>query len=160
MSQTPNPLTALLEQAETARDEALSQFESGRKAHEMARQQLQSLHDFRQDYQQRWQQQFRQASGMEIMRSYQDFMTRMSEAEAEQQRRLEQAQSHLDRCRAMLLERERKVAAVTKLMQRRAGEHALKEQRRDQKATDETASRLHTSNRGGPLSAMPASSPP
>jgi flagellar protein FliJ len=160
MSQTPNPLTALLEQAESARDEALSQFESGRKAHEMARQQLQSLHDFRQDYQQRWQQQFRQASGMEIMRSYQDFMTRMSEAEAEQQRRVEQSLSHLERCRAMLIERERKVAAVTKLMQRRAGEHALKEQRRDQKATDETASRLHTSNRGGPLSAMPASSPP
>ncbi len=160
MSQTPNALTALLEQAETARDEALSQFESGRKAHEVARQQLQSLHDFRQDYQQRWQQQFRQASGMEIMRSYQDFMARMSEAELEQQRRLEQAQSHQERCRVMLIERERKVAAVSKLMQRRADEHALKEQRRDQKATDETASRLHTSNRGGPLSAMPASSPP
>lgn len=160
MSQTPHALTTLLDQAEKTRDEAFSQFESARKAHEQSRQQLQSLCDYRQDYQQRWQQQFRQASGMEIMRSYQEFMSRMSEAEVEQQRRIEQAHSHVERCRALLIERERKVAAVSKLIERRASEHALKEQRRDQKATDETASRLHTSNRGGPLSAMPASSPP
>lgn len=160
MSQADTGLNALLEQAQTARDEAFSQFESARKAHEQARQQLQSLHDFRQQYQDRWRQQFQQASGMEIMRSYQEFMNRMSEAEAEQVRRTELAQAHLERNRTLLLERERKVAAVTKLMERRAGEQALKEQRRDQKATDETASRLHATNRSGPLSAMPASSSP
>ena len=87
-------------------------------------------------------------------------MARMSEAEVEQQRRTGQSALNVERCRVMLIERERKVAAVTKLMQRRASEHALQEQRRDQKATDETASRLHASNRGGPLSAMPANSPP
>ena len=66
LSQTPNALTALLEQAEKARDEAISQFESGRKAHEAARQQLQSLHDFRQDYQQRWQQRGLSLAGFRI----------------------------------------------------------------------------------------------
>jgi len=147
VSQAPQALNALLEQVQTERDEALSQFEHGRKAHENARQQLQSLHDFRQQYQDRWQQQFRQASGMEIMRSYQEFMNRLSEAESEQTRRVELAASSIERLRAVLIERERKVAAV-------------KEQRRDQKATDEMASRLHASNRSGPLSAMPASSSP
>ncbi len=148
---------ALLEQAEAARGEAVQQFERGRQAHDTARQQLQSLHDFRKQYQDRWQQQFRQAGGMEIMRCYQDFMTRMSEAELEQQRRAEQAHSYLERCRTLLIERERKVTAVTRLMERRAGEMLLKEQRRDQKATDEVAARLHAANRSGPLSAMPVS---
>jgi flagellar FliJ protein len=160
VSQAPQALSALLEQVQTERDEALSQFEQGRKAHENARQQLQSLHDFRQQYQDRWQQQFRQASGMEIMRSYQEFMNRLSEAESEQTRRVELAASSIERLRAVVIERERKVAAVTKLMERRASEQSLKEQRRDQKATDEMASRLHASNRSGPLSAMPASSSP
>jgi flagellar protein FliJ len=160
VSQADTGLNALLEQAQTERDEAFTQFENGRKAHEHARQQLQSLHDFRQQYQDRWRQQFSQGSGMEIMRSYQEFMNRLSEAEAEQSRRLEVTASSLERLRAVLIERERKVAAVTKLMERRASEQALKEQRRDQKATDEMASRLHATNRSGPLSAMPASSSP
>lgn len=145
MSNSMQPLKALLEQAQTARDEAFAQYESGRRAHETAKQQLQSLHDFRKQYQERWQGQFRQSGGMEIMRCYQDFMTRMGDAEAEQQRRTEAARVFMERCQAMLLERERKVAAVEKLMERRASEQALKEQRRDQKATDEMAARLRAS---------------
>jgi flagellar FliJ protein len=160
VSQADTGLIALLEQAQKSRDEVFSQVENARRAHEQARQQLQSLHDFRQQYQDRWRQQFSQGSGMEIMRSYQEFMNRMSEAEVEQARRVEMALSSLERLRAVLIERERKVAAVTKLMERRASEQSLKEQRRDQKATDEMASRLHATNRSGPLSAMPASSSP
>jgi flagellar FliJ protein len=160
VSQADTGLIALLEQAQAERDEALSQFENARKAHDHARQQLQSLHDFRQQYQDRWRHQFSQGSGMEIMRSYQEFMNRMTEAEVEQSRRVELAASSAERLRGVLIERERKVAAVTKLMERRANEQSLKEQRRDQKATDEMASRLHATNRSGPLSAMPASSSP
>jgi flagellar protein FliJ len=146
------PLITLLEQAEEARDAALAQFEVSRKAHEGSRQQLQSLQDFRDQYQTRWQTQFRQAGGMEIMRCYQDFMARLGDAVNDQHRRCEQFSQAMERCRTELIERERKVAAVTQLLQRREKEQAQREMRREQKATDELAARLMASA-PGPLSA-------
>ncbi len=154
MSSPQQPLIALLEQAQAARDEAFAQFESGRRAHDTARQQLQSLHDFRKQYQDRWQQQFSHSGGMEIMRCYQDFMTRMADAEAEQQRRTETARVYMERCQAVLIERERKVAAVDKLLDRREREQALRQDRRDQKATDEMAARLYASARSASSSPL------
>jgi flagellar FliJ protein len=154
LSSPQQPLIALLEQAQAARDEAFAQFESGRRAHDTARQQLQSLHDFRRQYQERWQNQFRQSGGMEIMRCYQDFMTRMADAESEQQRRTEAARVYMERCQAVLLERERKVAAVDKLLDRREKEQFLREQRRDQKATDELAARLYAAARSASSSPL------
>jgi flagellar FliJ protein len=146
------PLITLLEQAEEARDAALAQFEVSRKAHEGSRQQLQSLQDFRDQYQTRWQTQFRQAGGMEIMRCYQDFMARLGDAVNDQHRRCEQFSQAMERCRTELIERERKVAAVTQLLQRREKEQAQREMRREQKATDELAARLMASA-PSPLSA-------
>jgi flagellar FliJ protein len=147
------PLITLLEQAEEARDAALAQFEVSRKAHEGSRQQLQSLQDFRDQYQTRWQTQFRQAGGMEIMRCYQDFMARLGDAVNDQHRRCEQFSQAMERCRTELIERERKVAAVTQLLQRREKEQAQREMRREQKATDELAARLMASAPASPLSA-------
>lgn len=149
-------LNTILEQAETERDAAMGQFEVSRKAHEGARQQLQSLHDFRNQYQARWQSQFQQAGGMEILRCYQDFMARLTEAEVEQQRRTEYSRSVSERCRLALIERERKVAAVTQLIQRREKEEQAKANRRDQKATDEMAARLISANKNGPMAAPAA----
>lgn len=150
---TSQPLITLLGQAEEARDTALAQFEVSRKANDGARQQLQSLQDFRDQYQTRWQNQFRQAGGMEIMRCYQDFMARLGDAVNDQARRCEQFTQAMDRCRAELIERERKVAAVTQLLQRRDKEQAQREMRREQKATDELAARLMASAPPGPMSA-------
>jgi flagellar FliJ protein len=134
-------LLLVLEAAEKARDAALADLDAARKAFEGARQQAQSLTDWRHEYQQRWQAQFRQAGGMEIMRCYQDFMLRLGEAVSDQDKRVEQASQHMDRCKAQLIERERKVAAVTQLMDRRLAEAMLRQNRQDQKATDEVAAR-------------------
>ena len=46
-----------------------------------------------------------------------------------------------------------RVAAVSQLLQRREKEQAQREQRREQKATDELAARLMASAPAGPLSA-------
>jgi len=142
MSSPQSSLIAVLEQAEAARDEAQALFESSRKALEAARRQLQSLHDFRQQYETRWQGQFRTSGGVEIMRCYQDFMTRLRDAEADQQRRVDHCEQASEHRRLELIERERKVAAVAQLMKRREQEQAQREQRREQKATDEIAARL------------------
>jgi flagellar protein FliJ len=144
------PLLILLDSAEKARDDAVSQMENARRAHENARQQAQSLADWRKEYQQRWSAQFAKAGGMEIMRCYQDFTARLGDAVSEQDKRLEQAAVVMEQCRLQLIERERKVAAVGQLIDRRQLESAQREQRRDQKATDEQAARA---GRGGsPLS--------
>jgi flagellar protein FliJ len=147
---TPSaPLSAVLSQSEEARDEALAEFEKARQSLDGARAQLQSLHDFRQQYQTRWQSQFSRSGGVEIMRCYNEFMDRMSEAEAEQQRRVEHCKVTLERCRLHLMERERRVAAVSTLMDRRAREVQRAENRKDQKATDEIAARLGGSSQAG-----------
>ena len=119
------PLLLVLDAAEKARDEALSMLEGGQRQYDAARQQAQSLNDWRRDYQQRWQKQFQQSGGMEIMRCYQDFMGRLTDAQAEQDRRVEQARERLDRLRLELIDREKRVAAVSQLIDRR-----LLEQRR------------------------------
>jgi flagellar FliJ protein len=142
------PLLMLLESAERARDDAVSQLEGARRAHEAARQQAQSLADWRKEYQQRWSTQFSKSGGMEIMRCYQDFTLRLCDAVSEQDKRVDQAALFMAQCRAQLIERERKVAAVGQLIDRRQSEHSLREQRQDQKTTDEQASRA---GRGSPL---------
>lgn len=149
-------LLVVLETAEKARDEAVAELEGARRACDAARQQAQSLTDWRRDYQQRWQNQFRQTGGMEIMRCYQDFMLRLGDAVSEQDRRVELAKAHMDRCRNLLLERERKVAAVTQLLERRQAELLVRQNRQEQKATDEVAARSGRHARGleaggGPL---------
>lgn len=135
------PLLMVLEAAEKARDDAKSELEAGRRAHEAAQKQAQSLHDWRKEYQTKWQSQFRQAGGMEIIRCYQDFMQRLGDAVSEQDRRVEQTHSYMARCRELLIERERKVVAVGQLIERRQQEAALSQRRQEQKATDEIASR-------------------
>jgi flagellar FliJ protein len=139
----------VLSQSEEARDEALADFEKARQSLEGARAQLQSLHDFRQQYQTRWQGQFSRSGGVEIMRCYNEFMARMGEAETEQQRRVELCKVTLERCRLHLMERERRVAAVAILMDKRAREVQRAEDRKDQKATDEIAARLGGSSQAG-----------
>jgi flagellar FliJ protein len=134
-------LLLVLESAEKERDETLSSLEAARRAYDAARQQAQSLVDWRREYQQRWQNQFRQTGGMEIMRCYQDFMLRLADAVGEQDKRVEQAQLYLVRCRVQLIECERKVAAVAKLIDKRQAEIQLRQNRQEQKATDEMAAR-------------------
>lgn len=146
------PLLMVLEAAEKARDEARTEMEAARRAHEGAHKQAQSLHDWRRDYQTRWQSQFRQSGGVEIVRCYQDFMHRLADAVSEQDRKVQQTQAYMERCRELLIERERKVAAVGQLIERRQQDAALVLRRQEQKATDEMASRAGRNNpQGGGL---------
>ncbi len=134
-------LLLVLDAAQKERDAALSALEAARKSHESARQQAQSLNDWRQDYQRRWQTQFQQSGGVEIVRCYQDFMHRLGDAVSEQDRRVGHAEQQVARARALLIERERRVAAVSQLIERRQAELMQKQARQDQKATDEMAAR-------------------
>ncbi|MBP7132114.1 MAG: flagellar export protein FliJ [Aquabacterium sp.] len=134
-------LLIILEAAEKARDQAVAAHEARRKTYEAARQQAQSLTDWRRDYQNRWQAQFRQSGGVEIVRCYQDFMQRLGDAVGAQDLQVAQAQALMEHSRLELVERERRVAAVSKLIDKRLLEARVRHARQDQKATDEMASR-------------------
>ena len=135
-------LLIVLEAAEKVRDDAVTVHEARRKAYEAARQQAQSLTDWRRDYQNRWQAQFRQSGGVEIVRCYQDFMQRLGDAVGAQEVQVTQAQALMDQSRLDLIERERRVAAVSKLIDKRVLEQRVRQDRQEQKATDEMASRV------------------
>lgn len=135
-------LLLVLESAEKERDVARTALAAARQSHESARQQAQSLHDWRMDYQRRWQAQFRQSGGVEIVRCYQDFMQRLGDAESDQGLRVGQAQQQEARARALLIERERRVVALSQLIDRRQVELMHKQARQDQKASDEMAARI------------------
>jgi len=115
--------------------------ESARRAYEGARARAQSLSDWRREYQERWKLQFSQSGGMEILRCYQDFSARLGDAMSEQDRRVDQTRLFFDQCRVQLIERERKVAAVEQLIDRRQLEMMRRQQKQEQKATDEQAMR-------------------
>jgi flagellar FliJ protein len=135
-------LFVVLEQAKSSRDHAFMLLESSRKILEDAKFKLQSLHNFRSQYEARWQGQFRQAGGMEIVRCYQDFMARLSSAVDEQAASTAHLQRDHDTRRTELVEYERKLAAVQKLIERRQQEMSLTAMRSEQRDTDEMATRL------------------
>ncbi len=143
MNAPSSSLLVLLETAERSRDEAMGELERARQAAEAARRQAQSLSDWRRDYQVKWQAQFRQAGGVEIMRCYQDFMLRLGDAVSDQDVKVAHARAFEERCKVTLMERERKVAAITQLLERRQSEWQRQQERQEQKATDELAARQH-----------------
>lgn len=142
MTHPTQSLFVVLEQAKSSRDHAFVLLESSRKILEDAKYKLNSLHNFRQQYEERWQGQFRKAGGMEIVRCYQDFMARLSSAVDEQNLRVEHLQRDHESRRLDLLECERKLSAVEKLIERRQQETLLASMRKEQRDTDEMATRL------------------
>ena len=135
-------LSVLLEREEAARDEAKRACQRALEALRAATHQLQMLVDYRGEYGARWQQQFRQSAGPEILQFYRSFMLKLDQAIEQQQAALAGAQAHVQRCRERLVAAETRAAAVRKLIERREAEHARQQGRREAKETDEIAQRL------------------
>ncbi len=143
------PLISLLEVAERERDDAVTRFERVRQAAQAAQEQGESLRAWRGEYASRWQAQFQNGSSVEIMRCYQEFMARLGQAIAEQDIAVERTRNSLEAARMVLQAREQRVAAVSQLIERRRREQSQLESRREQKATDELASRTQQRSRTG-----------
>jgi flagellar FliJ protein len=143
------PLLTLLEQAQRERDESLSAMERGRKSVQEALAQAQSLRDWRNDYQTRWGARFQQGGRVEIIRCYQDFMSRLDKALEDQEAAVAQRRATFEQLRAQVLQREQRLGAVTQLIERRQRELALAEQRIEQKMNDELAARLRQAQPSG-----------
>jgi flagellar FliJ protein len=109
---------------------------------EAQQQQADGLAGYRTEYCQKWSAQFRQAAQMEILRSYQGFLSRLDQAIAQQASVVEHAQRMVEAQRQRLVEREIRVATVERLIKRREALLAKAADRREQKNLDEMAQRL------------------
>jgi len=141
MSRDVMALKVLLKQAEAERDEALMLLREAEARATAAQQQAEQLQVYRGEYRQRWSQQFAQGGTIQIVQCYQSFSDRLEQAVQLQQNNAVQQQAQLDQARALLAQRELRVASVGKLIQRREQELRQVQMRQEQKTTDEAAQR-------------------
>lgn len=135
------PLMALLGQAERERDQALAESRRAGEAQAAAEAQAEQLLTYRGEYEARFREQFSRSSSMDVMQCYQGFMQRLTLAIDQQQRVVQHAKDRVERLVQALREQEMRVASVRKLLERRLQELRLVADRREQKQTDEFASR-------------------
>jgi flagellar FliJ protein len=136
------PLIALLAQAERERDETLAHSQRLDTAHRTAQGQADQLLDYRRDYEQRWGAHFSRQAKIELLHCYQGFIGRLSQAIEQQARTAGHAADQAAVARAALRESELRVASVRKLIERRVGEIQQRDERREQKHSDEFAARV------------------
>lgn len=149
-----NSLTVLLEQHERQRDAAIADHQRAVTAAEAASQQAEQLRVYRGEYEQRWSAQFRVQGQIELVHCYQNFTERLTLAIEQQTHVAARAAQQVERAMAALRESEMRCASVRKLIERRVHEMRIATDRREQKQSDEFASRAAWSNRlgagGGP----------
>ena len=150
------PLIALLEQTERERDSAMAMMLRHREAHQVAQAQADQLLEYRGDYERRYATQFREAGSIELVRVYQGFVGRLSQAVEQQAQIAQRSQTQYERSRGILRDHEGRVASVRKLIEGPMREMQRESDRREQKANDELAmraawNRLAAATRPAPL---------
>ena len=141
------PLTALLAQSERQRDLALADQLKAQTLHAAARAQAEQLLTYRREYEQRWSAEFCREGRIELVRCYQGFMERLTQAVDAQMQAASHAQAHLARADATVRDCEVQCASVRKLVERRLAEGRREADRHEQKHHDELAARIAWSRR-------------
>ena len=141
-------LHTLLEQAELDRDTALARLLQADEAARQARAQAEQLHAYREDYLRRAPALNGKSAHIELVRCHQGFMQRLDQAIAQQRGQLEGLEQQAAALREALLEREVRVAAVRKLIERRGQEQQRQAARAEQRHNDEAAQRLALGRHG------------
>jgi flagellar protein FliJ len=136
-----HPLTTLLAQTERERDMALADHQRAQTAHSAAQAQAEQLLTYRREYEQRWGKQFATEGKIELVRCYQGFMERLTQAVEQQARAAEQTALHAERAGTELRAIELRCASVRRLIEKRLHDLRVHADRVDQKHSDEQASR-------------------
>ncbi len=136
-------LQSLLEHAERERDDSLAATRRAESTSQQLRQQLEQLQAYRADYVSRSPGHGGRAAPIELLHCHQAFMQRLDQALAQQAGLLQSADVQLMHQRQLLLARETRVAAVRKLVERRAHDHQRVHARREQNRSDEATAQRH-----------------
>ena len=136
-----HPLTTLLAQTERERDLALADHLRAQTAHSTAEAQTEQLLSYRSEYEQRWRKQFASEGKIELVRCYQGFMERLSQAVEQQARTAEHTAQQAERAGNELRSVEVRCASVRRLIERRVRDLRADADRREQKQSDEQSAR-------------------
>ena len=141
MNDDLHPLRLLLAQAERQRDEALAEQLKAEAARRAATIQAEQLVAYRREYEQRWSAQFCREGKIELVRCYQGFMLRLTQAVEQQAGIAAHAATRAERAAASLQGHELRAAGLKKLVERRIGEGQRLVARIEQKECDDHAAR-------------------
>ena len=147
MNDSLRPLLMLLEQAETERNAALAALNERRLRSQAAQEQARQLEDYRGTYRQRWSAQFAQGAALSIVRCHHAYADRLDLAIGQQGLVVRQTDVAHEQAGQLLNACELRLASVRKLIERRAQMLRQQGERRDQKASDEQAMRVHAQRR-------------
>jgi flagellar FliJ protein len=142
MNDDLHSLNVLLAQTERQRDEALAEQFKLDAARRAAEAQAEQLVVYRREYEQRWSAEFCREGKIELVRCYQGFIVRLTQAVEQQQRVARHAAAQVERAAAIVRGHEVRAAALKKLVERRAHEGQLVAMRLEQKQSDEHAARV------------------
>lgn len=135
-------LTLLLQHEKEQRDQAAERLHRAEQAARRAREQAAQLLAYRVEYETRWAMQLRSSASMQILHCYRSFMQRLDQAVALQTRQMQAGEAALGAARQALVDADRRVAAVRKLIERRDAERRAGERRRELRLDDEIAQRV------------------
>jgi flagellar FliJ protein len=136
-------LQTLLQRAQAERDNAMGVLRQAEALLAQAQAQARQLTDYRSAYDQRWTLHFQQSGARELLACRQSFGDRLGQAIDGQTSATQNQVRRVALARQALLAREQRVSAVRKLIERRNLELQRLNDRRDQRASDETAQRQH-----------------
>ena len=134
-------LRLLLAQAEGQRDEALAEQLKLDAAWRAAASQAEQLVLYRREYEERWRAEFCREGKIELVRCYQGFIERLSQAVEQQERIAGHAAAQAERAAAIVRGHEVRAAALKKLVERRLKEGERVAAGREQRLNDEHAAR-------------------
>ncbi|KPX28269.1 flagellar export protein FliJ [Pseudomonas ficuserectae] len=133
------PVVEMAEAAERTAAQRLGHFQG---QVNLAKNKLQELDQFRQDYQQQWLQRGSAGVSGQWLLGYQRFLSQLDVAVAQQYKSLEWHKANLDRARSAWQDCYARVEGLRKLVQRYMDEARRLEDKREQKLLDELSQRL------------------
>jgi len=141
MTEDLQPLAFLLSQAERQRYDALAEQLKAETARRAAQAQAEQLIAYRREYEQRWSAEFCREGKIELVRCYQGFVHRLTQAVEQQERAAAHAALQVERAEAVLRGVELRVAGLKKLIERRLRQSEANDARLEQKESDDRAVR-------------------
>ena len=141
MNDDLQPLRFLVARTEAERDQALAEQHKAEAAERAAATQSAELVAYRRDYEARWRAEFGREGRIELVRCYQGFMERLSQAVDQQAHIAEAAAANAARRAAVVRELDLRASGLHKLIQRRVGESDRVLARAEQSQSDEQAAR-------------------
>ena len=134
-------LRLLLAQAEAQRDQALAEQMKLDAARRASMLQAEQLVTYRREYEQRWSAEFCREGKIELVRCYQGFIVRLTQAVEQQERIAVNAAAQAERAAATVRGHDVRAAALKKLVERRVNDSRRAAAGLEQKQSDEHAAR-------------------